>query len=244
MKTHSFLISAVSISFVSLVYIFFYFLKKSNFFLDLNNSKLLKETARIRLVLLHRLSGVFLFGLLPFFVITIVFKSPIDKFGFLLQFRNESLPWIFGLGLIIVLINKFAAKSQKNLSVYPQIRAKEWNFQLIVLSTLSWMAYLLAYEFMFRGFLLFSCVQNLSLISAITINVILYSLAHLPKSIGETIGAVPLGIIFCLLTFHFGTIWPAFWIHCFMALSNEWYSIKYHPEIKVKIFKHLLKISE
>jgi membrane protease YdiL (CAAX protease family) len=121
------------------------------------------------------------------------------------------------------------------LSRYPQIRVKKWTLSLLILSGISWMVYLFAYEYLLRGVFLYSCAEELGIIAAIIINVSIYSLVHLPKGAKETIGAIPMGILLCILTLHFGTIWAAFWIHCSLALSNEWFSIRYHPEMKIQI---------
>jgi membrane protease YdiL (CAAX protease family) len=67
--------------------------------------------------------------------------------------------------------------------------------------------------------------------SAIAVNTSIYALIHLPKGKRETIGAIPLGIVLCLITSYTGTIWAAFWIHCTLALTNEWFSIKYTKDI-------------
>jgi membrane protease YdiL (CAAX protease family) len=99
------------------------------------------------------------------------------------------------------------------------------------------MTYLFAYEFLFRGLLLFFCIEELGVVLALIVNIFLYSLVHIPKGRKETIGAIPMGIILCILTIHSGTIWMAFWIHCSLALSNEWLSIKYHPDMKILIHK-------
>jgi membrane protease YdiL (CAAX protease family) len=94
--------------------------------------------------------------------------------------------------------------------------------------------YLLGYEIMFRGFLLFSCLNEMNILSAIAINISIYALIHIPKGFKEVAGSLPLGILLCLMTIYTGTIWAAFMTHGILALSNEWFSLKYHPEISIK----------
>ena len=118
--------------------------------------------------------------------------------------------------------------------MYPQIRKKEWNFQLLLLSAFSWTAYLLAYEFMFRGYLLFISVAYLGVWPAIALNVAIYALVHVPKGYKEAFGAVPFGIVLGIITIQTGTIWVAFVVHVIMALSNEWFSLRANPEMKLK----------
>ena len=66
------------------------------------------------------------------------------------------------------------------------------------------------------------------------ISTIIYSLVHIPKNTREGIGAMPLGILLCLITFQTGTIWVAVIVHRVMALANEWFSLKHHPEIHLE----------
>lgn len=101
-------------------------------------------------------------------------------------------------------------------------------------SALSWIAYLFSYEVLFRGLLLFSAREAIGYWPAIILNTGIYSLVHYPKGIKETLGAVPFGIIICVLTFKTGNMLIAFFTHTILALSNEWLSIHAYLQ-KVKV---------
>ena len=60
--------------------------------------------------------------------------------------------WAALLGSTMVLSMVAGKEGAKN---YPQIRAKEWSLSTMVWSGAGWTLYLSAYEFMFRGFLIF-----------------------------------------------------------------------------------------
>jgi len=149
------------------------------------------------------------------------------------SFENvlTSLYWILGLGILIVAINFFNPKTPKSLAFYPMIREAVWSRKLAFQNAISWMGYLVGYELMFRGILLFSLVPLLGVWPAIIVNAALYSFAHLPKNVGETVGSIPVGVIFCLLTLHTGTIWIALCVHMVIALSNSFFSLRAHPEM-------------
>jgi membrane protease YdiL (CAAX protease family) len=53
----------------------------------------------------------------------------------------------------------------------------------------------------------------------------------------ETLGAIPLGLLLSYLTLESNSILIALVVHIIMALSNEWFSIRSNPEIKVKLTK-------
>jgi membrane protease YdiL (CAAX protease family) len=68
-------------------------------------------------------------------------------------------------------------------------------------------------------------------VTAIVINVILYSAAHLPKGRSETLAAIPFGAVLCILTLHSGTIWITFFAHLVNALTMTFTVVKFNPEI-------------
>jgi membrane protease YdiL (CAAX protease family) len=136
-----------------------------------------------------------------------------------------SLLWIVILGAFLISMNFFLTRNPKSLKSYPQIQKESWNFYLILINTLSWAGYLFAYEFMFRGLLLFPLVNHLGITAAIIINTILYSATHFYKGVQEVIGAIPLGIALCLLTIEYGNILIAFFAHLCLALSCEYFAL-------------------
>lgn len=145
-----------------------------------------------------------------------------------------SLVWTLGLTALVVPLAYISAKKPKNLVNYPQIRAKEWTSKIVFINALGWALYLFGYEFLFRGTLLFPLVDSIGVWPAIAVNIGLYSATHIPKGLDETIGAIPLGLVLCLLTLASGTIWIAFLVHVAMAWTNSFTALKFHPEIHYK----------
>jgi membrane protease YdiL (CAAX protease family) len=192
-----------------------------------------RETASVRKVLLHRWSGTILYGFVPLLVVLLGFDMPVSRFGLNADSLARTMIWWVPVAVLIIALNSFAVKSKQHLSQYPQIRASQWNSGLIILSALSWITYLAGYEFIFRGFLLFSCLESFGFWPAIVINISLYSLVHLPKGYRETIGSVIFGFLLCYATILLGSCWFAFLTHITLALSNEWFSLAYHPEMNL-----------
>lgn len=104
---------------------------------------------------------------------------------------------------------------------------------MVAHNAFTWIAYLFGYELMFRGLLLFTTVEFMGAWPAIILNTALYALVHIPKNLEETIGAVPLGLLLCLITLSTGTFWVAFGVHVCLALSNFFFSLRNHPEMQV-----------
>ncbi len=191
------------------------------------------EAHQVRAVAAQRLSGLLLFGLGSMIAGQwLLVRSP-DDYGLNGDYLPLSLGWALLLALVVVPLNYFAARQPDNLAVYPQMRIKRWSRGLLLVSALTWIAYLLGYEYMFRGLLLMGCAESWGEWPAIAINVCVYALAHVPKGHKEAIGAIPLGLLLCLFSLHTGNIWAAWLIHSTMALANEWFSLRFHPEMQL-----------
>lgn len=67
---------------------------------------------------------------------------------------------------------------------------------------------------------------------ALAVNVIAYSAVHIPKGLGETPGAVPFGLLLCMLALLTGSILLPFLVHLSLALSAGFFSIRHNPEMK------------
>ena len=115
---------------------------------------------------------------------------------------------------------------------YPQIREKNWTRSLVLKNCLGWVAYLLGYEVLFRGILLFPLVDAIGVWPALAINTAMYSATHIPKGLDESISAVFLGVVLCLMTLMTGTLWVAVFVHIIIALTNSFSSIYHNPEMK------------
>ena len=187
-----------------------------------------------RHIFFTKIVGFVSMGVIPLIACSIVLENfSAREFGltFIPETTYFSLVWIVGLSLLVVPLVYFTAKKPKNWVNYPQIRAKTWNRKMVIMNALGWFLYLFGYEFLFRGILLFPLLDTVGIWPAIAINVALYSATHIPKGLDETIGAIPLGLVLCLLTIASGTIWIAFLVHVAMAWTNTFTSLWFNPEM-------------
>jgi membrane protease YdiL (CAAX protease family) len=183
-------------------------------------------------VILQRMWGVLFLGICSLLIVLESGNSP-QQFGLAFRFQHAPPWWSYLLPPAILAAVFLHAASPVNLAVYPQIRAERWTLKTLVLSAGSWVVFLIAYEFLFRGLLFFAALRILGPLYATLLNVILYSIAHFYKGPLEVIGAIPLGVILCYLTLYTGNIWSSVVIHLIMALSNEWFSLRAHPQMKL-----------
>ncbi|HPT03321.1 MAG TPA: hypothetical protein PLJ84_12050, partial [Bacteroidales bacterium] len=108
---------------------------------------------------LVKLSGVVLFGVMPFLVLL---SSGIDPAAYGLQKGNNAGYWylFICLPLLIVTISAFASHNKETLNLYPDLKFRTWTPGRLTVLTAGWLLYLAAYEFLFRGFLFFSCFYS------------------------------------------------------------------------------------
>lgn len=215
----------------------YWFIAKSERVKDWFYHKYDFDQASVRHITFNRLVGFMAMGVLPG-IIALLFTPGYTLAGFGVVFRAETwlftLAWTIGLSAVVMPLAYLSARKPRNLINYPQIRAKIWTRRTVVINALGWALYLLGYEFLFRGILLFPLAEQIGVWPAIAVNIALYSATHIPKGLEETIGAIPLGLVLCLLTLASGTIWIAFLVHLAMALTNSFTALKFHPEIQYK----------
>lgn len=105
----------------------------------------------------------------------------------------------------------------------------------IIMHFLSRSVFLVVYEMFFRGFILFVSINAFGLIPAVFINIFLYSLIHVFNK-KEVIGSIPFGLLLCVFTIWFQTIWIAVVLHWLLSVSFE--SVVLQSQL-VKNQKHL-----
>ncbi len=117
------------------------------------------------------------------------------------------------------------------LDFYPQVRRIEWTRRRVLLNALFWTLYLIGYEYVFRGYLLFPLVSELGIDGAVALNAGLYALAHIYKGPGEAFGAFFLGIIFCLIALATGSFLIPLVMHIIMAVGNDMTAVSMSHEM-------------
>lgn len=208
-------------------------IKIKNFFFVKNNT----DKASIKHFFFTKIFGFFSMGIIPTFLcLFFIPEFSLADYGLTIipETTMFTLTWTLGLSILVIPLAYFSAKKPKNLLNYPQIRARFWTKKTFFINLLGWFLYLFGYEFLFRGTLLIPLEDALGVWPAIAINVALYSATHIPKGLDETLGAIPLGVVLCLLTLASGTIWIAFIVHLAMAWTNSITALKHNPETHFK----------
>ena len=127
-----------------------------------------------------------------------------------------------GLVLLVVLpVVALAARRPAQWAHYPQLRQDRWDVPAHLANAASWALYLLGYELYFRGVLTFVLVRELGAWPGLAVMTALYVAVHLPKPAGETVGTLPMGLVFGLTALASGSMWPVWLGHVLIAVTSD-----------------------
>jgi len=139
-----------------------------------------------------------------------------------------------GVALVLVPGIWFSARNPSQWAFYPRVRTHHWSGALLRDNGLSWAFYLVGYELLFRGLLLYPLVDSFGTWPGLTVMTALYVLVHLPHaSPGETLGCFPMGILLGAVGLASGTVLAAILAHIMIALTNDFGVIRANPELRV-----------
>lgn len=164
------------------------------------------------------------------------------RFGMKLGFSDIGLglgDWKAGvrvvalaLPLIVTPLMWLAARTPDIAAEYPMLRRlfQEpdlfWRYEIAYV-----LLYYTAWEFYFRGFLLFTLAREMGATNAILIQTISSCLIHLGKPESETIGSILGGIVFGILAIRTRSIWYVFILHAAVGVLTDFF-VLYHGGIR------------
>lgn len=173
-----------------------------------------------------------------FFALMFIIPAAYLKFKMNADFKD------FGMGLgnvkaglkllaicipIIVVVLYFGTDSPDVRTEYPLAKSLHTQREMIIWYHLAYvLLYYVAWEFFFRGFLLFGMKDRFGVLNAILIQTVSSCLIHLGKPAAETIGAIFIGILFGIFAYRTRSIWYVLILHVIMGLSTDLYIIFFH----------------
>lgn len=171
---------------------------------------------------------IFMF-VLPVLFIHFRLKRKLSDFG--LGFGDISVGIKFiaiAVPFIITPIIYLASRMPDIRGEYPLFRMLYMRRDLVFLYELCYVIfYYIAWEFYFRGFLLFSLKGEFGGFNAILIQTISSCLIHIGKPSGETIGSIIAGVIFGLIALRTKSIWYVFILHASIGVLTDVFIVYY-----------------
>lgn len=191
------------------------------------------DSLKMNWFLFSKLIGFILFISIPLFSF-IVGNQDMGLNLLLDSLYWKSQPFHFGMVLfaialpMVVVLSYFSGKNEKLQEKYPEVKLENWNVPQAIKFGLGWSFYLLGYEILFRGVLFLIPAIFLGFPIALMINLALYSISHIPKGLDEALVAVPVGVLFCILSYKTESIWLAFFLHLAMSISGNYFAWKHN----------------
>ena len=208
----------------------YYYMAHSEYLKNLANKNLSGVRDELQLFLLRKLTGVVFLGFLPAIVYIVFLNGSFSKFGFTFNHFSDNYVIILGFAFVIATLLYFRHKKNPGQNTL-QIKTDRWNSNLLVFNLFGWSVYLLAYEFLFRGVLLFECYESFGFWPAVVINITIYSAIHMVNGKDQAIGALFFGGIACYLTLTRGTVLIPLFMHITLSGFSDYFSIKMNPDI-------------
>ena len=205
--------------------------------LGVSVSALRRMLGGTRGVLARRLAGALLLGGVPLTVALFAFPGRIGELGI----AGPVPLWSAAAGLALCPVAALAARIPAVRRAYPAVPEPHWSRRLWLANAAGWAAYLAAYEFCFRGFLLLSLARVLSPAAAVAVTTTLYAFAHLRRGPAEVAASAVFGVPVGLLTLATGSILPAFVAHLVMAVSLDTFCLLFRPDRDLSLWGHPAK---
>jgi membrane protease YdiL (CAAX protease family) len=153
-----------------------------------------------------------LYFILPMLVILLLFRESPAEYGFQLGNWKAGLAWTVGVCVVMTAVLWFVARSPA-MQAYYEARAPQSVSRLVWLNGVE----LFAWEFMWRGFMLFGLARVLGPGPAILIQAIPFAFMHLGKPEVETLTTIFGGIGFGFIAWQTNSFVYPWLIHWFIA---------------------------
>ncbi|KQC13477.1 MAG: hypothetical protein APR63_08565 [Desulfuromonas sp. SDB] len=131
------------------------------------------------------------------------------------------VPLVVAFLIIITPILWILSKQPEFQQTYPLFRYMIRNNADFWAIDLSWFYYILIWEFLFRGFILFTLAKKIGVSRAIFVQAIIFSFAHLGKPELETYSSLAGGVLVGMLAYLSRSFLPGAVVHWALALIMD-----------------------
>lgn len=168
----------------------------------------------------------FLTFVIPTLYVLLVMKKNLFDFGFGKGDLKNGLKLLLLVPVLIIPAIFFAAKMPDIRIEYPLAKSLLTDqTNLFVYEAAYVIFYYFAWEFFFRGFILFGLKDRFGTVNAILIQTISSCLIHIGKPEGEIMGSILIGIIFGIIAVRTRSFWYVFLMHASIGVFLDLFII-------------------
>ncbi len=158
----------------------------------------------------------------PVLYVKLVMKRPLSDFGFGPGDIKWGSKWMITIPLLVVPLIYISSKMPDVRSEYPLAKSLLSDQSHLMLYELGYIVfYYIAWEFFFRGFLLFGLKERFGAFNAVLIQTISSCLVHIDKPEGEIIGSILIGVLFGMIALRSRSIWWVFLLHISIGVLTD-----------------------
>lgn len=174
----------------------------------------------------HNFMPLVLFFALGILFVKFVLKADIKDFGLGLGDIKAGLKICLILTPVMILAGLTAVWDKGMSSTYPLARyVINAPAGFVALYYVSYTAYYVGWEFLFRGIGIFSFKKDNALV-AIAVSTMISALIHssiagFGKPMAETLSAIPAGIVFGYTAYKTRSVWYSFYLHVLVGFSTD-----------------------
>ncbi len=166
---------------------------------------------------------------LPVIYVKFVMKKPLSVFGFGLGDVKYGSKWLITIPVVVAPLIFLSSKMPDVRLEYPLAKILLTDRQHLLVYELMYVVfYYIAWEFYFRGFLLFGLKERFGAVNAILIQTVSSCLVHIGKPEGEIIGSIVVGILFGIIALRSRSIWYVFLIHASIGVLTDIFIIYFN----------------
>jgi membrane protease YdiL (CAAX protease family) len=170
------------------------------------------------------------YGLIFIFVPLVsifLMKTPSDRFGFRMgNVKLWSKDVLVSLAILLILIMIFG-RNRDFLRTYPLFKPAGESWEMFLIGQGSMLIYMAGWEFIFRGYLLFTARKEIGDIPAIFLQMLPFAYMHLGKPELETFGSIFAGLFLGMIALRAGSFLPCAILHFLVSFSMDTFAILY-----------------
>lgn len=158
---------------------------------------------------------------IPALVIRFSWKQPLAKYGVQWgDFATWGRYFVVYFAVMVPLII-LVSRDPGFAMYYPRFSLARVHWVYLLLSAGGWLVYFLAWEWFFRGFMLFTLAPRLGPGIAILLQTIPFAMMHYPKIEAEAWASIPCGIVLGLMAYRGRSFVGPWLLHWLVATSMD-----------------------
>ena len=169
------------------------------------------------------LSAVVLLLIIPLFIVSIAEGWRPNNLGFSVRNAKKEIMFVELLWLLMIPVICYVASTPAFQKIYPRLRAVDNNMQLFIYFELAYLIKWIAWEFFFRGFMLFSFAKDMGN-KAVLISTLPFVIMHIGKPEAEILGSIIAGFVLCYIALRSKSIWPGVLLHWQIAMTMNFFA--------------------